>query len=1601
MEKEKIQILFDQIGLTEEERERFQDLSLVKVKVNEKNSSWTFVLESNDVLELEEYQLLEKKATTAFSNIKKVRFEITPKHKNFSHLQEYYEYALEQVKKILVYAPIFKDCLLEMDGKYVIESTNQEEEKQVKEILPKLNYLLGLFGFEIEVGTYLNLEKEHQFREEINNEIKASSSNIKPLEVKEEVKPSKTYNTYPKKEDGKTQYRRQPKEDNPDVILGRSIKDTPIQMKSIIGEADNVTVEGYVFGVDYFESSKTDFKIITLKMTDYSDSIYCKVFARGDEDYGRLSKALKAGNWFIIRGYTKNDTFSKELVLNARDIMKVEKVGNIIEDKAEVKRVELHAHTMMSQMDGITKLDLGKHTCELVERTIKMGYKGVAITDHNGCQAFPISFGIIKGHNKSIRKKIKEKIENLEQEIEKAEEEEKKKSLLAELEQAKEEQKNPPIFKGLYGTELTLVDDTVNIVVRPTDDDLLHNTYVVFDTETTGFNAGGADQMIEIGAVKIKDGEIISRFDELIDPKRHIPDKITELTCITDDMVRGRKSEQEVTKMFLEWAGDLPMVAHNAKFDISFVEMAMKKYNLGEFKNTVIDTLELSRTLDQGYARHSLSALVKRYDVPWEEDAHHRADYDAEGTAYVFSKMLKKLEMQKYEKISDLDRLISKDEIHKFGRTFHFNAIALNKTGLKNLFTIISLANTVYLYKTPRILRSKLNELREGLLIGSGCYESEVFNEARSKDGEELTNIINFYDYVEVQPPEVYDHLIQLGDFKDEEELKIHIKKVIHAVRDSGKIIVATGDVHHFERDDKVYREIIVNQKVPGGGRHPLAKKDITEIPSQHFRTTEEMLQDFSFLEDDLAYEIVVTNTNKVLDMVEEIEVIPDTGGTPFSPRVKSDDEQSYLDCPRVVTDLVYTKANDWYGDPLPYSIEERLGTELYGDVVLTSIKYDLSSLEGKELEKESFKRLHEVIVSGRDSVFEQVRNYLKKTSEEELTEDALEKKLKSSLGGVIGAGFDPIYLIAQRLVKHSNDEGYLVGSRGSVGSSFVATMMGITEVNPLSAHYRCSNCKLSIFEDEEGNPLGATYSSGFDLPDKMCPHCNIPLIKDGQDMPFATFLGFNADKVPDIDLNFSDLNQASTHAYTKVLFGSDNVYRAGTIGTVADKTAFGYVKGYFEDRGIENVRTAEVERLAIGCTGVKRTTGQHPGGIVVIPDYMDCFDFTPFQFPAEDPTSAWRTTHFDYHSIEECVLKLDILGHSDPTQLRLIQLQSGTDIMKVPLDDKETMSIFTSTEALGVTKEQIMCNTGTLGIPEFGTPFTIQLVEDTKPTSFAELVKISGLSHGTDVWLGNAKDLCTPDENGKIQVPFKETIGCRDDIMVYLMYRGVKPIKAFKIMEFVRKGKASKDPETWAGHKQTMIDANIPTWFIDSCQKIKYMFPKAHAAAYVISAFRIAWYKVHMPVYFYASWYSSKATDVDVEAMIGGYTPIKNRIIDIQNKGYEATNKENGQLESLKIALEATARGMKFLNVDLYKSDATVWKAVSDTEIYPPFNSIDGLGDTVAQNIVTEREQKEFLSIEDLQKRAKISQTLIDKMKIMGILKDLPESSQMTLFEI
>lgn len=1534
MSDNKLTRFFDTTNFNSDFTKYFKNASLKEVLLSKKIGRMTMVINIDELPPVEVFSELYEKGKT-LNGVKEFRVRFNYEN-SLNRLNEYFNYYFDiLVNNCPMLECIDREKIIIDETNINIEVLNTAEENKIKDISKKIESFLEDVGFNnIKVCAIINEEEREKFKKSLRN-------------TKEEVN----------------------NKDTVEVIRGNKIKGKSSQIKNLIANEENVVLTAQVFGVDG-RSTQSGWFIVTLKITDLTDSIVSNIFTKNEEEYNNLLSKIKKGKWYRFKGTVKYNTRSNDYEFNPTDIETYNKEVEKLVDDAEVKRVELHAHTMMSQMDAVTKVNLTEHTCELVSRCIEMGYRGVAITDHNGCQAFPIAYQLISSYNK------------------------------------KQEDPNKK-FKGLYGVELTLVDDTVSIVINSNDEPLEETTFVVFDTETTGFNATSGDVMIEIGAVKIKNGEIIDRFDEFINPGRKLPKKITELTLITDDMLKDADNEKNVTKKFLDWVGSSPMVAHNAKFDISFIDAAMKRNNLGEFKYTVIDTLELSRALDQGFSRHSLSALVKRYNVPFDEESHHRADYDAEGTALVFHKMVQKLIGQNYDTISSLEKLISKDEIYKFGRKYHFNAIALNRKGLTNLFKIISLANTTYLYKTPRILRSKLEELREGLLIGSGCAESEVFVEARSKDGEELTNIINFYDYVEVQPPEVYDHLIQTSDFANILELKNHIKKVIDSTKSAGKIIVATGDVHHFTREDKIYREIIINQKVPGGGRHPLSKTEITSIPSMHFRTTKEMLNDFDFLDKDLAYEIVVTNTNKIADMVEEIEVIIDTHGIPFSPRVKADDGKSYLDCPKVVTELVFNTAESWYGNPLPQNIEERISKELYGDVVYNywynKLKEDNPKWKEDKLIDKTFENVHETLISGFDRVKEIVKDLVisKWTDEDgEQTEDAISKKVKKELGGIIGGGFDPIYLIAQRLVKHSNDDGYIVGSRGSVGSSFVATLMGITEVNPLPPHYRCTKCQHSIFDDEDGKSLGATYSSGFDLPDKKCPNCGSIMKKDGQDMPFATFLGFNADKVPDIDLNFSDLNQADAHEYTKVLFGEDNVYRAGTIGTVADKTAYGFVRGYFEDKGIMDKRSCEIERLAEGCTGVKRTTGQHPGGIVVVPDYMDVYNFTPYQYPADDPTSPWRTTHFDYHSIESNLLKLDILGHSDPTQLRLIRDLSGDDVLQVPLDDKDTMSIFTSTKILGVTNEEIMCPTGTLGIPEFGTPFTIGMVAETKPTTFAELTKISGLSHGTDVWLGNARDLCTPDLNGNIKVPFKNVIGCRDDIMVYLMYNGVKPIKAFKIMEFVRKGKASKDPEGWREHKQTMIDAGIDEWFIDSCEKIKYMFPKAHAAAYVTSAFRIAWYKVHKPKYFYASWFSTKATDFDIETMIKGYDAIKNRIIEIKEKGYDATNKEAGILECLQVALEMAARKIKIKPFNLYKSKATTFGVDEDGDLIPPFITIDGLGETVANNIETEAKKKPFVSIEDFQNRCKVSQTLVDKMRTLGIFNGMSESSQLSLFD-
>ena len=1324
-----------------------------------------------------------------------------------------------------------------------IEVSSDNNKKTINNYIKNILNSLKDYG----IGNFeINIEINENLKDEIRKEMEHAK------EIKEE------------------------KKDDSPVLLGFH-KDGDITLiKDIIGEQKNVIIEGYIFGIDNSarKGQKATAYIINLKVSDKTDSFLAKIVRFDEKEYNQILKGIKVGKWIRIFGNIEMDNFLRQMILNVKSIELIPNKEEVIKDEEPEKRIELHAHTMMSAMDGVIDAK------NLVKYARKLGHKAVAITDHNCLQAYPDLYHTVCDINSSVEK---------------------------------EEDK----FKVIYGAEMSIVNVENDMIFNLQEYDLLKDEYVVFDTETTGFTPFN-DQMIEIGAVKIKNGEITGRFDELINPGRKLPEKIVELTNITDEMLINCDTEENVVKRFMEFVKDLPMVAHNAKFDIGFINAAFSKYNMGEFKNTVIDTMGMARMLYPNWKNHKLSTLVKELDVPWDESAHHRGDYDSEGTAIGFYKMCKVLNNRNIETTTKLYNSVDLNELLQFSRPFHMSVLVKNKVGLKNLFKIISYANTKYMFKNGVVKypRNELNKYREGLLFGSGCVNGEIFDAAFTKDDEELAKMMQYYDYIEVQPPEVYSYLIDLesSPINNMNDIINHLKRIIRVANDAGVIVCATGDVHHLLREDKIYRDIIVHQKT--NQRHPLNRRGIN-IPDMHFYTTREMLDAFSFLSEDEAKKIVIKNPEIISDKCEIVEVIIETGGVPFSPKIENSAQ--------IVEDMVYSKAREWYGDPLPDNIKDRIEQELKG---------------------------------------------------------------------IIGGGFDVIYLIAQKLVKKSNDDGYLVGSRGSVGSSFVATMMGITEVNPLPSHYRCPKCKHSIFKNDKGEDLAIEYGIGFDLPDKDCPKCGTKMIKDGEDMPFATFLGFNADKVPDIDLNFSDLNQAAAHEYTKVLFGEDNVYRAGTIGTVADKTAYGFVKAYCEEKNIV-MRNIEIERLAQGCVGVKRTTGQHPGGIVVIPGYMDVFDFTPFQYPAEDVDAAWRTTHFDYHAIDQDVLKLDILGHTDPTQLRMLQDLTKMDVKKVPFDDKETMGLFLSPAPLGVTKEQIMNDTGTLGVPEFGTNFTIGMLKDTKPTTFAELIKISGLSHGTDVWLGNAQELIR-----KGVVPFKEVIGCRDDIMVFLIQSGMEPLKAFKIMEFVRKGKASKDPEGWLKHKETMKEAGIPDWYIDSCQKIKYMFPKAHAAAYVMSAFRIAWFKVHKPAEYYASYFSTRFDDFELETMIKGYDAIKARIIEIIGKGNEASTKEVSLLETLHLALEATARGFKFGNIDVKRSLAKNYVIDDDGKtLISPFRTLDGLGDSVANQIVEERNKKPFFCVEDFQNRGKVNTTTMEKLRALNVFENMPESAQLSLF--
>ena len=1229
------------------------------------------------------------------------------------------------------------------------------------------------------------------------------------------------------------------------VVIGRKIADDiPVrQMVDINEEERSVVVQGYIFDRE-IRQLRSERKLLILKVTDYSSSFVIKKFSR-DENDEALFDALKPGKWIKARGSVQEDTYMRDLTINAYDIMEVhheERQDTAPEDQ---KRVEFHLHTNMSQMDATNSIS------DYVAQAAKWGQKAIAVTDHGGLQAFP------EAHTAGQKNNV----------------------------------------KILYGVEADIVEDGTPIAYNEQHVNLKDATYVVFDTETTGLSAR-YNKVIELAAVKMKNGTVIDQFEQFIDPGHPLSETTINLTSITDDMVRGSKSEEEVFKMFQDFCKGCVIVGHNATFDVDFMNTGYERHGLPLISEPWIDTLPLARFLYPEMKGFRLNTLAKKLDVNLEH--HHRAIYDAEATGYIYYAMLKDAEEQYDIKFHDqFNQYMGQNDAYKHEHPFHATILAQTQAGLKNLFKLMSDGMTKYFYRVARIPRSVLDKYREGLLVGSACADGEVFTAMMQKGYGVAKEKAKYYDYLEVQPKAIYAPLIEQELVKDEHNLEEIIADMVKLAHELNIPIAATGDVHFMNKEDAIYRKILIHSQ---GGANPLNR--LRKLPDAHFRTTDEMLEAFDFLGEDTAKEIVVDNPNKIAAMCDEISPVKDKLYTPNMPGANDQ-----------IRELAMNKAHEWYGDPLP-----------------------------------------------------------------ELVQARLDKELKS----IIGNGFAVIYLIAQKLVFKSNKDGYLVGSRGSVGSSFVATMTGITEVNPLPPHYRCPKCKYSEFFTK------GEYGSGYDLPDKDCPECGTPLIKDGQEIPFETFLGFKGNKVPDIDLNFSGDYQPIGHNYTKVLFGENNVYRAGTIGTVADKTAYGYVKAYERDTE-QTFRGAEVDRLAKGATGVKRTTGQHPAGILVVPDNMEIYDFSPIQYPADDLNAPWRTTHFDFHSIHDNILKLDILGHDDPTMIRMLQDLSGIDPKSIPTDDPGVMSLFSGTDVLGVTPEQIQSKTGTLGVPEFGTRFVRGMLEKTHPATFAELLKISGLSHGTDVWLGNAEELI---ENGTAKM--SEIIGCRDDIMMDLIHFGVNSETSFQIMEHVRKGRGI--PDDW---QKEMREADVPDWYIGSCLKIKYMFPKAHAAAYVLMALRIAYFKVYFPIIYYAAYFSVRADDFDLVAMAHGKEAVKNAMKEINDKGMDASTKEKNLLTVLEIANEMLERGFKFKMVDINKSDASDWLIMEDGKtLLAPFSAIPGLGLNVAKQIIAAREEKAFLSKEDLAKRGKVSQSIIEFMNEQHVLDDLPDENQLSLFD-
>ena len=1241
--------------------------------------------------------------------------------------------------------------------------------------------------------------------------------------------------------------------DNPDVIFGRDFEEETIRIEQIMGEMGEVVIRGQILSMDErpIRGEKT---ILMFSITDFTDTIMVKMFCKDEYLKEIKDGGIAKGAFLKIKGVTTIDRFDSELTIGS--VIGIKKIPSFVStrmDTSPVKRVELHCHTKMSDMDGVSDVK------DIIKRAMKWGHKALAITDHGDVQAFPDA-------NHAIGK--------------------------------------DDDFKIIYGMEAYLVDDLKGLVENPMGQTFA-DSFVVFDLETTGFSAA-KNKIIEIGAVKVVNGSITERFSTFVNPKVPIPYEIEQLTHITDDMVLDAPMIHEILPQFMEFCQNAVMVAHNADFDMSFIRHNCDLLGL-ECEKTVLDTVALARVLLPSLNRFKLNTIAKALNISLEN--HHRAVDDAACTAEIFTKFVEMLRERGIGTMENLEQMESytEESIRKLP-SYHAIMLAQNDIGRVNLYRLVSDSHIKYYNRRPKIPKSEFMKYREGILLGSACEAGELYRTLlRGSTQEEVARIVQFYDYLEIQP--LGNNAFMLRSDKEpiesEEDLKDINRQIVELGEQFNKLVVATCDVHFLDPEDSIYRSIIMAGK---------GFDDADQQAPLFLRTTEEMLKEFEYLGSEKAEEVVIENTNKIANMCEKISPVrPDK----CPPVIENSDG--------MLREICYTRAHEIYGEELPPVVVERLEREL---------------------------------------------------------------------NSIISNGFAVMYIIAQKLVWKSNEDGYLVGSRGSVGSSFVATMAGITEVNPLSPHYICSNCHYVDFDSELVK--GYAGKAGCDMPDRNCPHCGQKLMKEGFDIPFETFLGFKGNKEPDIDLNFSGDYQSKAHKYTEVIFGDGQTFRAGTIGTLADKTAFGYVKHYYEERGVPK-RNCEIDRIVQGCVGVRRTTGQHPGGIIVLPLGENIYSFTPVQHPANDMTTDIITTHFDYHSIDHNLLKLDILGHDDPTMIRMLQDLTGVDPQTIPLDSPEVMSLFQNTSALGIEPEDIGgCKLGALGIPEFGTDFAMQMLIDTKPQAFSDLVRIAGLSHGTDVWLGNAQTLI---QEGKATI--STAICTRDDIMTYLIGKGLDSEEAFTIMERVRKGAVANGKcKEWPEYKQDMLDHGVPDWYVWSCEKIKYMFPKAHAAAYVMMAWRIAWCKVFYPLAYYAAFFSIRATSFNYELMCQGKERLEHHMHEYERRKDELSKKEQDTYKDMRIVQEMYARGFEFLPIDLYRAKAHHFQIIDD-KLMPSISTIDGLGDKAADAVVEAAKDGKFLSRDDFRQRTKVSKTVIDKMVELGILSDLPESNQLSLFDL